>query len=405
MPCIAIVSSNISAGDVLDPRPGRRAGDAARLRELGTALAGLQHDVRLYAVRDDPALPEGRRLGGGLAFRTVETGDGAAPEAGAAGWLATHWALGDWAPDVVHALGWRAGRASISAARDRGAAVIQAFGGAVAADAERARISRALGRLADRVVVGSGAELETLVRWGVPRGRISHVPPGVDPVRFHPSGPVAPRSVDVPRLLVVGRPAPQHGHADLAAALRLVPGAECVALGAEADDAAWLAGVAAAAGVADRFVAVPPVPPADLPAWYRSADVVVCPARTPTRHAPVLEAMASGVPIVATAVGGLVDAVVDGLTGDLVAAGSPRALGAAIRRMLRDDVRRMSYATAALDRARHCYSWTRCATQLAGVYTAALPAAAAPDDRIPAAPDADRAAAALPEPDRAPVDA
>ena len=46
----------------------------------------------------------------------------------------------------------------------------------------------------------------------------------------------------------------------------------------------------------------------------------------------------------------------------------PRALGAAIRRLLADQVRRFAYATAALDRARSRYSWDRCADQLGAVY-------------------------------------
>jgi glycosyltransferase involved in cell wall biosynthesis len=80
--------------------------------------------------------------------------------------------------------------------------------------------------------------------------------------------------------------------------------------------------------------------------------------------------MACGVPVVATAVGGLTDTVVDGITGDLVPARDPRALGVALRRLVTDDVRRFSYAAAALDRAGHSYSWRRVATQLSAVYAA-----------------------------------
>jgi glycosyltransferase involved in cell wall biosynthesis len=81
--------------------------------------------------------------------------------------------------------------------------------------------------------------------------------------------------------------------------------------------------------------------------------------------------MACGVPVVATAVGGLTDTVVAGVTGDLVPPRDPRALGTALRRLLGDEVRRFSYAAAALDRAGQSYSWRRVATQLAAVYAAA----------------------------------
>jgi len=80
--------------------------------------------------------------------------------------------------------------------------------------------------------------------------------------------------------------------------------------------------------------------------------------------------MACGVPIVGTAVGGLTEAVVDGLTGDLVPARDPRALGGALRRLINDKVRRFAYATAALDRARQAYSWRRVAAQVGSVYAA-----------------------------------
>ena len=60
----------------------------------------------------------------------------------------------------------------------------------------------------------------------------------------------------------------------------------------------------------------------------------------------------------------------DGLTGDLVPARDPRALGGALRRLVNDKVRRFAYATAALDRARQAYSWKRVASQLGSVYSA-----------------------------------
>jgi glycosyltransferase involved in cell wall biosynthesis len=79
--------------------------------------------------------------------------------------------------------------------------------------------------------------------------------------------------------------------------------------------------------------------------------------------------MACGVPVVATAVGGLTDTVVDGLTGDLVRPRDPRALGATVRKLLNDPMRRLAYATAALDRARQAYPWKRCAAQLSSIYS------------------------------------
>jgi D-inositol-3-phosphate glycosyltransferase len=121
-------------------------------------------------------------------------------------------------------------------------------------------------------------------------------------------------------------------------------------------------------GVADRVQLIGAVAPDEMPAWYRSADVLAAaPWYEPFGLTP-LEAMACAVPVVATAVGGLLDTIVDRVTGDLVPPCDPRALGVALRRLLADEVRRMSYAAAALDRARSSYSWRRAAQQLPALY-------------------------------------
>jgi glycosyltransferase involved in cell wall biosynthesis len=167
------------------------------------------------------------------------------------------------------------------------------------------------------------------------------------------------------------------GFQDVIRAMEFVPDADCVVVGgppadrlAEDAQARRLLAVADAAGVADRIQLVGAVPKEDMPRWYRSADVLVtAPWYEPFGLTP-LEAMACGVPVIATSVGGLTDTVVDGLTGDLVPPRNPRALGAAIRRLLGDRIRRFAYSTAAVDRASQCYSWDRAATQLGGVYAA-----------------------------------
>jgi glycosyltransferase involved in cell wall biosynthesis len=196
------------------------------------------------------------------------------------------------------------------------------------------------------------------------------VPSGVNTERFRPDGQAEPRSARR-RILSVGRLVERKGFEDLIAAMAAVPGAECVIVGGGPDDdpyARRLRDVAAGCGVADRVRLVGAVPPAEMPRWYRSADVLAAtPWYEPFGLTP-LEAMACGVPVVATAVGGLTDTVVPGVTGDLVPPRDPRALGTALRRLLGDDVRRHSYAAAARDRAGQSYSWRRVASQLSAVY-------------------------------------
>jgi D-inositol-3-phosphate glycosyltransferase len=78
--------------------------------------------------------------------------------------------------------------------------------------------------------------------------------------------------------------------------------------------------------------------------------------------------MASGVPVVASAVGGLLDTVVDGVTGELVPPRDPAHLGRTVRRLLADRDRRRGMAAAATDRARSRYGWPQAAERLTDVY-------------------------------------
>jgi glycosyltransferase involved in cell wall biosynthesis len=239
----------------------------------------------------------------------------------------------------------------------------------------RSGYERALGRAVDRVVAQSQDEVRGLVRIGVPRAQLTVVPAGVDSERFTPEGPAVERDPERPRILSVGKLVERKGFGDVIQAMRYVPGAEVVVVGGPPPEqlpadpgARMFRALAEKLQVADRFRLVGRVPSADMPRWYRSADLLVAAPWQEEPETSALEAMACGVPIVGTAVGGLTEAVVDGLTGDLVPARDPRALGGALRRLVNDKVRRFAYATAALDRARQAYSWRRVAAQVGSVY-------------------------------------
>jgi D-inositol-3-phosphate glycosyltransferase len=234
----------------------------------------------------------------------------------------------------------------------------------------RVSYERQLGRVVDRIVVQCQDEIRELMLLGVPRSRMTLVPSGVNTDRFRPDGPSEPRSGQ-PRILSVGRLVERKGFEDLIRAMPSVPRAELVIVGGRPEDepyAARLREIAARVRVAERVHLAGSVSTEDMPRWYRSADVLAAtPWYEPFGLTP-LEAMACGVPVVGSAVGGLVDTVVDGVTGDLVPARNSRLLGSALRRLLGDDMRRCSYAAAAVDRAAQSYSWRRVATQLTAVY-------------------------------------
>jgi D-inositol-3-phosphate glycosyltransferase len=380
---IAMISEHAS--------PSGDGGRSAHVADLSAALAELGHEVRVYTRRDDPAVADEVTSPGGIRVVYVPAGpphavppDLLLPYMGEfARRLGELWRDGAWAPDVVHAHFWTSGLAAVTAARQLGVPVVQSFHElgeietAPGGKPSRSGYERALGRAVDRVVAQTQEEVRGLVRIGVPRTQLTVVPAGVDSERFTPDGPAVERDPARPRILSVGRLVERKGFGDVIQAMRFVPGAEVVVVGGPAPDqlpadpgARRLRALAEKLQVADRFRLVGRVPPADMPRWYRSADVLVAAPWQEEPETSALEAMACGVPIVGTAVGGLTEAVVDGLTGDLVPARDPRALGGALRRLVNDKVRRFAYATAALDRARQAYSWKRVAAQVGTVYTA-----------------------------------
>jgi glycosyltransferase involved in cell wall biosynthesis len=99
------------------------------------------------------------------------------------------------------------------------------------------------------------------------------------------------------------------------------------------------------------------VPPAELGPYYERAAVVACPSRREGYGVVAREAMAHGRPVVASAVGGLLDAVEDGVTGVLVPPGDAVALRAALERLVADTSLRARLGSAAREHARDLLSW------------------------------------------------
>jgi glycosyltransferase involved in cell wall biosynthesis len=242
----------------------------------------------------------------------------------------------------------------------------------------RVGLERELCRDVSHVVATCTDEVFELRRLGLSSERVSIVPCGVDTTVFAPRGPVAPRSAR-PRLLVLGRLVERKGQEDAVRALTAVPDAELVVVGGpssgelDADpEVRRLRAVAAEVGVADRVLFAGAVPRAEVPAWVRSADVVLAvPWYEPFGITP-LEAMACARPVVATAVGGLVDTVADGVTGDLVPPRDPGRLGAVLAALLADPDRRAAYGAAGVARVRDRYRWSRVVADTEAVYRQVL---------------------------------
>jgi len=389
---IAMISEHASPLAILGGEDA--GGQNTHVAELSAALAAAGHEVRVYTRRDAPDLPVTVRTPDGYDVVHVPAGpaeplvkDALLPHMREfSRWLVERWRGGDWVPEVIHAHFWMSGLAALTAGRQTGVPVVQTYhalgtvkrryqGVQDTSPARRISYERELGRSVDRVVAQCRDEVGELVRMGVPRSRMTVVPSGVNLTSFTPLGPAADREPGRARILTVGRLVERKGFQTVVRAMALVPDAECVVVGGppegllETDPyARRLRALADSCGVADRVHLVGAVPREEMGRWYRSADLLVAaPWYEPFGLTP-LEAMACGVPVVGTAVGGIRDTVVDGTTGDLVPARDPHALATAIQRLLDDRIRRFRYATAASERARSRYSWAATAERLAEIY-------------------------------------
>jgi D-inositol-3-phosphate glycosyltransferase len=289
--------------------------------------------------------------------------------------LADRWSADP--PDVIHAHFWTSGLAALAGARGLGIPVVQTFsslgadarpdrGLASASAAARVRLERAIGRSAGAVIAHTPHERAALARLGVPRQSVRVVPFGVDTTRYSPSGPAAERG-ERPRLLMVATPGDRQDPIIALHALADVPGAELFIVGDDPADQA-LERLARNLGVHDRVSFAGPVTEADMPSLMRSADALV--HLTPSqRFATVpLEAMASGLPVVAADDAALGDAIIDGNTGFLVPPAEPAQLARRVRQLLASPMLLEGYGIAAASRARSRYSWERVGQETLAVY-------------------------------------
>ena len=111
-------------------------------------------------------------------------------------------------------------------------------------------------------------------------------------------------------------------------------------------------------------------------ALYREADLMLNPSRVDNMPNSVLEAMACGLPVVSTRVGGVPYIVRDGVSALLVDAGDAEAMGAAVLRLLRDAEFAERLAAAGFADVQQ-YTWTRVRVRLGELYERVLPAGAA----------------------------
>jgi D-inositol-3-phosphate glycosyltransferase len=143
------------------------------------------------------------------------------------------------------------------------------------------------------------------------------------------------------------------------------------ASGANTSEVERLKELVAWIGISDVVRFAPPVPRADLPQWYRAADLVCVPSYSESFGLVALEAQACGTPVVATAVGGLRTAVADGISGVLVDGHDPRAWSSVLARLIQEPQRRVLLSLGAIEHASH-FGWDATARGTLDIYDRVL---------------------------------
>lgn len=126
-------------------------------------------------------------------------------------------------------------------------------------------------------------------------------------------------------------------------------------------------------GVAPHVQFLGALPHERMPAFLWGLDLFVNPSRAESFGVAALEAAASGLPVVASRVGGLPEIVLDGETGVLVPPEDPAALAEALAALIREPERRRALGRAARARAVDRYDWRACAGAMERLYAALLP--------------------------------
>jgi glycosyltransferase involved in cell wall biosynthesis len=229
-----------------------------------------------------------------------------------------------------------------------------------------------IGDARERAVLEAATAVITTSRWtgrrlvelyGLPAERIHVAEPGVD------AADLAPASASGEALLCVAAVTPHKGHDLLFDALATATDLSwhCTCVGSLDRDPPFAAHVRQRANGRVQFTG--PRTGAALDRAYAAADLLVVPSRAETYGMVVTEALARGVPVVATNVGGVSEALGEG--GLLVPPGDPVALGAALRAWLEDAALRERLRQAARERRATLRPWAATAADVAGVLAGA----------------------------------
>ena len=356
-------------------------------------LARSGHDVTLFAQYRGDA--RGRRVYGGgpppavegvrvVGLESLGEQDGGDFERDVAALVAAVEAEHARAPfDVLHAqYGYPPGLAVLEAGRRLGVPTVVSIQGGdghwvgECCSYHRAAM-RAVLRHAGVALIGSASfRRDVAARNGLPEDALTIVPGGVDTRAFSPRA--AGSDAGEPVLVYHGRVDARKGVLDLLDAFAALDRPARLVISGIGPDTEAVERRVAALGLGDRVERTGYVAYDAVPAVYRRGDVFVSPTHAEGFSNTILEAMATGLPIVSCHAVGVVDCLRDGENGLLVPPGDAGALAAALRRLLDDPALRARLGGSALAEVRERYGWPALARAVVGEY-----------ERLEAAPPAD----------------
>jgi glycosyltransferase involved in cell wall biosynthesis len=228
------------------------------------------------------------------------------------------------------------------------------------------------GRTTDLLLTQAEEDAATARNLGLARGPIHAIGNGSDPARFRPAIPTETTRADIraalgtspdrPVILMVGRLVAEKGYPELVEAMR------------DVDAELWIVGERLAsdhAGGIDATIAAAESDPvlksrirrlgyrSDVPELLRAADIFTLPSHREGMPRSIVEAMLTGLPVVATDIRGSREEVAEGQTGLLVPVRDAKSLAAALRRLAGDPALRAKLGAAGLVRARDLYDETK----------------------------------------------
>ncbi len=389
---VAVISLHTSP--LVQPGSGDSGGMNVYVREVVSSLAQAGLECTTYTRADRAGLPREVWVEPNHRVVYIEAGPHHLPKEALPDIIDefTERVLDDLAEhggaDVVHANYWLSGVVAHRIKHELDIPFVSTFHTLARVKAEggdpespwRDRAEAELINCADAVCVSCAEEEHQFRRlYGNPQGQIEIVSPGVEHAFFAPGDQGGARAAidlptDVPVILFVGRIQPLKGP-DVAiralhalgrsdALLLIVGGSSGSAGDGEVERAHQLVDEL---GLHDQVRFIEPQPHHILSTYYRAADVVVVPSRSESFGLVALEAMACGIPVVASAVGGLLSLVDHGETGFLVPDRDPVLFAKAIGQIMDEPLLAEAMSEASTARAGR-YTWSFAAARLRRLY-------------------------------------